>query len=77
MKTKKIINCVACRKDFPEKEKTMIWYAPYCRECAHKRSENILKEEKEEKARRKKQFENRVRKIVDKILEEKGIKWNK
>ena len=69
-----MIKCVACKKSFPEKEKTMIWYVPYCRECANRRAENSLKAEKEEKARRKKQFEEKVRKIVNQVLKEKGIK---
>jgi len=73
MKKQTMIKCVACKKSFPEKEKTMIWYAPYCKECANRRAENFLKAEKEEKARKEKKFEQKVRKIVNKVLEEKGL----
>jgi hypothetical protein len=71
MKKQIMIKCVACKKSFPEKEKTMIWCAPYCRDCTNRRAENFLKAEKEEKARRKKRFEERVRKIVNRVLKEK------
>lgn len=70
IKKETTIKCMACKKNFPEKEKTMIWYAPYCSDCANRRAENFMKAEREEKERREKRFEEKVRKIVNKVLNE-------